>query len=407
MASTPANNVSQPSQRLINAFRADMFGRTKISEAFTLFDSQHRYQESGDYSDSTTAGGSTSYDANESAVFMNLTTASGAEVTRETRRIFPYQPGKSLQVMQTFVFAPAQANLRQRAGYFTRQNGVYLEQDGDQISFVRRTSVSGSVEEIRVPQSSWNVDKLDGTGPSDVRLDLTKAQILFSEYEWLGVGSVRIGFAIDGYFIICHQFNHANYIDSVYMTTAALPARLEITNTGTTAAPSTMKQICTTVISNGGYFRPTNQSLAVRQTATVGTAFYPLVSIRMAEGRTDSVVIPYGIDILPITGDDFEWALIRNATLTGGTWVTSAPKNNVEYNITGTGLTGGLLLSEGFFSATNQSTNAVTVSDSKNFVYQLGRSNAATPVSDTITLAARVTSGTGSVKTALSWEDLL
>lgn len=384
-----------------------MFGRTKISEPFTLFDSQHRYQENFDYSNTFSVGGSTSYNADASLVNMNITTDAGSEVTRETFRIFPYQPGKSLQVMQTFVFAPAKTNLRQRAGYFTRTNGFFLEQDDEEIYFVRRTSSSGQLEEVRVPQPEWNVDRLDGSGPSDVVLDLSKAQILFSEYEWLGVGSVRVGFAIDGYFIVAHQFNHANYIDTTYMTTAALPARLEITNTGATSSASTLKQICTTVISNGGYFRPTNQTTVVRNPTSVSTSFYPLISIRMTAERTDSVIIPTGIELSPTTANDFEYVLTRNATVTGGTWVTHNKTGNVQYNSTTTAMTGGSVLQEGFFSATNQSTSSVTVSDSKNFSYQLGRTNAVTPISDIITLGVRVLSGTGEVRSGLTWEDLL
>lgn len=384
-----------------------MFGRTKVSEPFTLFDSQHRYQRALDYSDYTSTGGTITYDANASLVNMNVTTAAGSEATMETFRVFPYQPGKSLQVMQTFVFAPSQVNLRQRVGYFSRTNGFFLEQDGTNVYLVRRSFSGGALEETRVAQSEWNVDPLDGSGPSDVVLDLTKAQIFFSEYEWLGVGSVRLGFAIDGYFIVAHQFNHANYVTETYMTTAALPARLEITNTGVTSSASTMKQICTTVISNGGYFRPTSPFTIQRPSATVGTAYYPLISIRLKAGRTDSVVIPYGIDLYPVSGDDFDWQLVRNATVSGGTWVTHSPKNNVEYNITGTSMLGGSILAEGFFSATNQSASAVTVSDAKNFVYQLGRSNADPAVTDVITLAVKVSSGTGVVKSSLSWEDLL
>jgi len=407
MSTTPRTNVSKPSRDLINTFRTDMFGRTKISEPFTIFDSQHRYQENQDYSNTFAVGGSTSYNASASLVNMDVTADSGSEVTRETFRIFPYQPGKSLQVMQTFVFAPPKENLRQRAGYFTRSNGFFLEQDGTDIYFVRRTSSSGQLQEIKVPQSEWNTDRLDGSGPSDVVLDLSKAQILFSEYEWLGVGSVRLGFAIDGYFIVCHQFNHANYIDTTYMTTAALPARLEITNTGPTDSASTLKQICTTVISNGGYFRPTYQSTTIRPAETVSTAFYPLISIRMAAGRTDSVIIPTGIDLSPVDSGDFEFVLTKNSTLTGGTWIPRGPKNNVEYNITGTSMTVGQILQEGFFSSTNQSTSAVTINDNKNFSYQLGRTNAATPVSDVITIGVRTLSGAADVISALTWEDLL
>ena len=408
MSSSQLNNVSKPSRDQINAFRTDMFGRTKISEAYTLFDSAHRYQDSGDYSDTTAHSGTVTYDVNQSSALLNVTTASGSEATRETRRVFPYQPGKSLQVLQTFVFAPAKTNLRQRAGYFSRQNGFFLEQDGTNVYFVKRTSISGQVVEVRVPQSEWNVDKLDGSGLSDVVLDLSKAQILFTEIEWLGVGSARLGFAIDGYFIIAHQFNHANRIDSVYMTTASLPIRYEITNTGITSSPSTIKQVCSTVISNGGYFKPTEFWTATRQSATVNTSFYPLVAIRMATGRTDSVIIPDAINISPTGAGDFEYALIRNpASITGGSWTTSSPKNNVEYNTTATAMSGGTTILEGFFGATNQTAEDVTLTDNKNFAFQLGRTNAATPVSDVIVLAVRTISGNSTVKSSLAWFDLL
>lgn len=408
MSSSSANNVSKPSRELVNAFRTDMFGRTKISEPFTIFDSAHRYQDNGDYSDTTATSATVTYDINQSSSLLNVTTASGSEVTRESKRVFPYQPGKSLQVLQTFVFSPAKTNLRQRAGYFTRQNGFYLEQDGTNVSFVKRTSISGEVVEVRVPQSEWNVDKLDGSGPSDVLLDLSKAQILFVEIEWLGVGSARLGFAIDGYFIIAHQFNHANRIDSVYMTTASLPIRYEIKNTGVTSSVSTMKQICATVISNGGYFKPVELWTAIRQSASFNTTFYPLISIRLASGRTDAVVIPDNIDIAPSTTGDFEYALIRNPTsLTGGSFIGKDPKYNVEYNTGATAMTGGTIMAQGFFSTTNQSAQSAVLTDSKNFAYQLGRTNADTPVSDVIVLAIRTTGGNGSAKSSLAWYDLV
>lgn len=406
MSVTPDNNVSKPSRQLINAFRTDMFGRTKVSEPYTLFDSSHRYQASDDFSYTTANGGEVVYNADQSSVFHNVTTASGSEVTSETFRVFAYQPGKSLQVLQTFVFAPPQTNLRQRAGYFSRENGFYLEQDGTDVYIVKRTKVSGTVEELRVPQSEWNVDKLDGMGPSDRVLDLTKAHIFFSEYEWLGVGSVRLGFVLDGYFIIVHQFNHANHIDSVYMTTATLPVRYEITNTGTTDVASTQKQICTTVISNGGFFKPVRMQSVIRPNTTVGTTYYPLISLRMTEDRTDSVVIPDGVELSPNTGDNWEWALIKNATITGGSWELAGPKNNVEYNTSSTALSAGETVISSFFSSTNQVLPTLTVKDERNWSLQLGRTNSDTPVSDVYTLAVRVLAGTGEIKSSFNWHDL-
>lgn len=411
MATTPANNVSKPSRDLINAFRTDMFGRVKTGQAFTIFDSQHRYKRAGDWSDETSGTATATYNANASVDALTIGFSSGDKLTRESKRVFLYQPGKSLQVLQTFVFAAPKANLRQRAGYFSRTNGMYLEQDGTDVYLVRRGYSSGVLTETRVAQSEWNVDPLDGSGPSDVVLDLTKAQIMFSEYEWLGAGSVRMGFAIDGNFLIAHQFNHANHIDSTYMTTASLPIRYEIENTGATSGPSEMKQICASVLVNGGYQRLTESWTAARTTTlSVGSDFKPLVSIRMATGRTDSIILPASARILPIAQGNYEWALVRNATLTGGTWVTHTPSTgNVEYNISATAMTGGTEIAEGLINSTNQASSAISLDSGAlaRFDLQLGRTNSSTPVSDTITLALRSLGGTQSGIGSLSWTDLL
>lgn len=400
--------VPNVSQHGYSSFRTDLFGRIKTSEPFTLFDSSHRYQKSLDFSEETSGSATVTYIENESTVSLNVGTVSGDKATLESYKIFPYQPGKSLQVMQTFVFSPAKANLRQRAGYFSRQNGVYLEQDGTETYLVLRAYISGSVVNTRVAQADWNIDQVNGDGPSDYQLDLSKGQIFWSEFEWLGLGSVRVGFVFDGYFVPVHQFNHANLVTSVYMTTASLPLRYEIENLGATASSSALKQVCATVISNGGYFKPVELWTATRQSATVGTTLYPLIAIRMVAGRTDSVVIPDGINIFPTTTGEFEYALIKNpTTLTGGSWTTSTPKNNVEYNTTATAISGGSLVLEGFFGSTNQAVESVTVSETKNFFLQLGRTNAEIPVSDVFVLALKVMSGTGSAKSSLSWFDLL
>ena len=410
MATTPRNNVSKPSRDGANAFRVDMFGRVKVADPLTIIDSSHRYKRSLDYSEEVVGGNSSvTYDANASLVNLNVGTASGDKVTFETKKVFPYQPGKSLQVLQTFNFGSPKTGLRQRAGYFSRTNGFYLEQDGTDIYFVRRSYSTGALVETKVSQSEWNVDTLDGNGPSDVALDLTKSQILFSEYEWLGVGSVRLGFAIDGNFIVAHQFNHANHTTATYMTTATLPVRYEIENTAATASVSTLKQICTSVISNGGFNRLTENWSATRPTQNVGSDYYPLVSIRLAPGRTDSVILPSSVDILPIAQGDYQWALIRNGTLTDASWVShTASTGNVQYDISATALANGTVIDTGLFSSSNQASSQVSLDGGlSRFDLQLGRTNAATPVSDILTLAVKSLGGTQSAAASLSWVDLV
>lgn len=402
------DSIQNVKQHGYGSFRTDMFGRIKVAEAYTLFDATHRYQRNDDFSETTDTGGTVTYSVNQSTLNLNVTTASGSKVTLESKRVFPYQPGKSLQVMQTFVFAPAKTNLRQRVGYFSRENGFYLEQDGLNVYLVKRTFVTGSVVETRIPQAEWNIDPLNGSGMSDLLLDLTKSHILFSEYEWLGVGSVRIGFAINGYFIPVHQFDHANVLDSVYITTASLPVRYEIENTGATASASTMKQICANVISNGGYQRETERWTASRGSTSVGTSFYPLVSIRLAPGRTDSVILPANIAVLPTASGNFEWALVRNSVLTDGTWVTHS-HNNVQYSIDATAITTlGEIVREGYFAGSNQSVGSLQITEGlDSYDIQLGRTNSDTPVSDILTLAIRAVSGSVTVLGSLAWYDLL
>lgn len=383
----------------------DAFGRFKTSLPYTLFDSQNRYQQNKYFDTATATGGTSTYLVNESTVRLDVSTASGSEVVRQTYKSFPYQPGKSLLVMNTFAMAAGKTNLRQRVGYFSTQNGVFLEQVDGALFFVLRSYATGAVVETRIAQASWNVDPFNGTGASGITLDVTKTQILWQDFEWLGVGSVRCGFTIDGVNYICHQFNNANSLMAVYMTTAILPIRYEITNTGTTASASSMKQVCSTVISEGGYEKRIAFTVARRTTSvtSIGTTFVPVISIRLATGRTNAVVIPAGYPLLPLSAGDYEVALFKNATLTGASYVTS-DSTNVEYDVTATAVTGGTIVECDYIASSNQSAAVISNQGVFNFDLQLGASLAG--VSDVYTVAVRAIAGTHSAIGSFSFYDL-
>ena len=396
------------------SFGTDLFGRLKISNPVTLFDSSHIYSQDGDFDDVVVGTGSTvGFITAQSSATLGIGTTAGCRLVRQSKRAFSYQPGKSLQVLQTFVLNPPQENLTQIVGYGSSQNGIFLEQVGSEISIIKRTSVSGVGSTVRIPQSEWNVDKLDGTGistdnPSGYQLDLTKAQILFSEYEWLGVGSAKVGFAIDGNFVTAHQFNHANIIDSVYMQSATLPLRYEIFNTGITTSSSTMKQICASVMSNGGYERKRAENIARRTAGTeVGTTFEPLVSIKLKPGREFAVVIPQQMLAFPLNNNaSYEIALIKNATLTGAAFtdVPNSETENVIYDITATAMTGGDIVNLRYVYGSNQAGGIITAEQEYNWDLQLGVTQAG--VSDIYTLAARTLSGAADITGALGFYDL-
>lgn len=391
---------------VITGTSLDAFGRLRVSNPYTLFDSQNRYQKDPQFNESLTGSATSTYVGNESSIDLAVTTASGDKAIRQSYRVFPYQPGKSLEVLATFVMNAGKTNLRQRVGYFNVDNGVFFQLSGTTKSFIIRTKTSGTASDARtVNQADWNGDKLDGTGPSGLTLDTSKAQILYMDFEWLGVGSVRCGFVINGQIIICHTFNNANDLNKVYMTTAILPIRYEIENTGAAASASTLKQICSAVICEGGYEQKSALTWARMTTATaVSTSFEPLVSIRLKSTATGAVVIPSIFNTIPIGSVlDYEVALIKNpASLTGASWASLS--TNVEYDESSTAMTGGEIVQVTYISGSNQGSGLGSGDLQYNFALQLGTTISGT--SDVYTLAARTISGSDDIIGALSFYDL-
>ena len=392
----------------------DAFGRQRVSNPLTLFDSSHRYRDNGLWATETNASGTAVFSANEGLVNLNVTTDDGSEVIRETYKVFSYQPGKSLLVFNTFVMAPAQTNLRQRVGYFGKENGIYVQLDNSTLSFVERSLVTGVVTETVAPQSTWNVDKLDGTGPSGVTLDMTKAQIFFMDIEWLGEGTVRVGFVIDGVFILCHRFNHANFITSTYIATASLPLRYEIRNTDITAAPSTLKQVCSTVISEGGYeLRGAQQAvgtpITTPRTFTVAGTYIPVIGLKLTSSKLDAIVIPTAVSILGTgNGKNYAWRIVQGGTITGGPgWVPVGPDSAVEYNLTGTAVTGGRILAQGYVNSSNQGSPSINILKEALFANQLERNGLTnTAIELIVEVAVGTTSGGESVFASVDWEEI-
>ena len=391
----------------------DAFGRLRVSQPYTLFDSSHRYRDNNLWATSNTSTANATFSASEGLVNLNVDTTANSEVIRETTKVFSYQPGKSLLIFTTVVFAPAQTNLRQRVGYYGANNGVYLEQTDSTINFVERSYVTGSMTEVRIPQSQWNVDKMDGTGPSGKILDLSKAQILWMDVEWLGLGTVRIGFVIDGEFVLCHRFNHANIVTTTYITTASLPLRYEIKAIGDIANHATMKQICSTVISEGGYeLNGLQQAIDTPITSpisltTAGT-YYPIISIRLktSPNRLDAIVILTALSLLGITNNAFyNWQVRATGTTSGGTWTSAGNDSSVDYKIGGTGITGGRVLASGFAGATNQSSSPINILKEALFQFQLERDGlAGTPYE--LTLCASTSSNGANIYASMDWEEI-
>jgi hypothetical protein len=390
----------------------DAFGRTRISTPLTLFDSFNRYQDNGKFNNANSAIGSTiTFNVNSSTISLSITNSANSYVYRETSKVFAYQPGKSLSVIQSFCMSPAQTGLRQRVGYFGTQNGIFLELVNNTLNFVIRSYTSGSIVEDRFAQSSWNIDKLDGTGPSLYTLDMTKTQLFWTDIEWLGVGTVRCGFIINGQFIHCHSFHHSNLVTSAYMTTACLPIRMEIENFNSVANSATMNVICSSVMSEGGYeLRGRNKTIGhlpnTVYTLAAAGVFYPVASIRLKSERQDAIVIPKNVSLLGVGGNGTRLAykIVENAAVGNGTWISAGTDSAVQYNLTANSLVGGTDLDQGYLYVSQQSSVGITLSDDI-FRLQLNR-NSFSNTNSTFTLAV---AGAGNADTcigAINWMEV-
>lgn len=388
---------------------ADAFGRSRQSSPQTLFDSQHRYAENNQWDTVLVGSADKTYNINESSISMTVTGALNDKVTRQTKRVFSYQPGKSLLNMSSFVFNSQLSGVRQRIGYFNDDNGIFFENNGTGNYIVlRRKLTSGAATEVRVAQADWNTDQFDGTGPTLRNLDISKANIFWMDIEWLGVGDVRCGFVVDGKMAIAHVFHGDNVNATAYMTTAILPLRLEIENTAATGVSSTMKQICNTVISEGGYQKVVKPTFVRRTTdATISdTAFSPIIAVRLNSNRLDSVILPHQYNVFASSQANFEVAWILNpTTLTNAGTLTWIQQGNVDYCLDATALTGGTIVQAEYFSSTQQSGGSLSVEQGYNFDAQLGRTIGGT--SDILVFAAQhLGSQSKTLRGSISYYDL-
>jgi hypothetical protein len=403
---------------------ADAFGRLRVSEAFTLGDYKHTYGIDPNFRDTLSNGGTVTHIVNQAAARLATTTNASSRAIHQTKMYHNYMPGKSQLIKSTINFYSATANVTKRTGYYDDLNGIYFEQTGTGVlSFVIRTDTSGTASDARrAIQSSWNKDRCDGTGPSGFNLDITKTQIFFTDFQWLGVGRVRCGFVHDGKTIVAHEFYNSNNLPTVYMSNPNLPIRCEILNTGATAG-GYFDQICSTVVSEGGYVESgidfSVDSGQTSQSITVANGMYPVVAVRLKNtfrGYPNRVVVRSGN--INVYAEEYPayWALFKLSdlsaiTLSSATWTSANAESAVEYSLNATAFTDGDRIDGGIVGTTspggsakgtgtapvNQPSNA-----KKNFIAQ----NQDSTNSEIYVVCAKAIGGTSKLWVDFQWREI-
>jgi len=140
--------------------------------------------------------------------------------------------------------------------------------------------------DTKIPQSQWNIDKCDGTGPSGYNIDLTKMQMFYIDYSWYGAGAVRWGFrGPKGQIIYVHKQANNNQNATAYMRSGNLAGRYESTTLpSTTQTTATFATTDTTisVAGTGGLYVPSS----ITQTLTGGSSGTNTVTVGSTAGIT-------------------------------------------------------------------------------------------------------------------------
>jgi len=360
----------------------DAFGRLRVSAPATLFDGKQQYSKMPWLYDEVTYGSASSIHVPGDSCVLMSTAASGDYVVRQTTARFNYQPGKSQVAVFTGTFSK-ETNIIKRVGQFqslsaapyTPTDGIFLEVTGTDVTLNILKSTGVTNTEV-VSQSAWNVDPLDGTGPSGLSLDWTKAQIFHMDYEWLGVGRVRCGFYVAGKLYIAHQFTHFNSVVAPYITSPNQPIRYEIRQVG--PGSGSMRHICSASISEG-----VSDTVGTNITAdlsgailSVDTSYRPIIAVRIAPGAANLALRLSDVQMFNTGTRNIQYRVWLNPTVTGGNlnWLpageTGLEKVEFAYGNATLSLSGGYTLYSSFLA----SGQGVAVSQSSNiFLADLGR----------------------------------
>jgi hypothetical protein len=341
----------------------DAFARQRVSNPATIFDVKLTNDNRPlifDDQQISGVGTSSIYSINTSSVTLSVSNLTAGRRVRQTFRRFNYQSGKSQLIILTGVLGVPTSGNSKKIGYFDDDNGLFFDSTGATVGVNVRTFTTGVAVNTRIAQSSWNIDRLDGTGASSITLDFSKTQIFFFDFEWLGVGTVRFGFFVDGVPIYCHAFQHANVLTDVYMSTPNLPVRYEIENDGTGAADS-IKQICSTIISEGGY-NNTGYPLSIDRDAVLLTGnninFHPLFAMRLKANFLGSTVNFSDFSIICTSNASYRYRWLINPTVSGVPFTfNSLPNSSIEYDNTKTNtttITNGTIINSGVGSQGTQ-----------------------------------------------------
>jgi len=325
-----------------DTFNIDAFGRLRVSELTTQFDGKQLHDELPLYYDTVEIGTGSASHSTANAESTLTTAASSDVVIKQTKQKFNYMTGKSAIGFLTFRNFDSETNITKRVGYYngkaispytSNYDGFYLESTDSGINFcIAKNGTANSIA-----QSSWNGDKMDGTGASKINLDLENEDgnlLFWFQFEWLGVGAVEFGFVYNGAFYTSHKEDHIS-TDGVYMESPNHSLRYEIVQSG--AGSGTFRMICSTFNTEGainsigkdGGIDDDGTHLNAQNTSN----WYFALGVKLQTLKTDTIVDLLSTFLFANTNDDFLFRICLNPTYAGTVTYTDIDDYSISYGL--------------------------------------------------------------------------
>lgn len=306
-------------------------------------------QDSADINGTLTGTGAISH-ANSMAIVSSGAGVGNAVLT--SRDSIRYFPGHEFAAEMTArVSALGGANTLQMWGI-----GDAGTSSGDCMVFCVQNGVFGAAIKSNgtltfIPQSQFNRDKLDGTGPSGVVINPLLLNLWTFRGGWYGILPLQWGVyaGADNGYIVAHILDRTNTQNTPHLSNPTLPMLVQSIRTAGTGSALEIHSASW----RGGICGPTptrtkadrNQNISIdNKSITGGASPVPVVTLRnnaTFQGKQNHVRVRYGTVALSVDGTkDVVWEIFKGGTLTGASFVAkNAATSVVDYDISATAYT--------------------------------------------------------------------
>lgn len=397
----------------------DDHGILRISHSRVIIEQSFEYGIPRNFETVTSGGGSVTMGTLFRNVVLSVGTANGDRAMIQSKAKVRWRWGHSMCFTLTGV--PNHGNTvltggtKIRFGYFDDNDGEFLEISATGVFLVFRTSTSGATVDIKIPQSTWAFDKLDGTGGSGYSVNWSKVQRIWISASSPGGGRGRFGLWIRDKQVQAHQISSLNSRDDVpFLRTVLLSHRVELVNDG--AGSGAKSQLYSISGVEEGPF-PTEETGYIMSCGNgeIGkvlstTEYKPILSVRLVDTKENykmrGHILPLKVSILNVGNNPVHWHFLENATVTNQSFSPCDATNSItEISTSGSSVSGGINTGiSGYVSAGQGSSSSLI--ESSEYPNKSILSRNYSDVRDTLTLSAIAIGGATTLHAELTLREV-